>query len=153
MRSAPGPVRATPVLVAMTLLAFGCSSVSGAHSTPMAGCEFAAPTNLGRTVNSGFFEGGPSLSADGLALYFASDRVGSYGKEDIWVSVRPATTGPFGPPTNLGSTVNSLYSDFAPEVSMDGLSLYFGSDRTGGKGGVDLWVAQRATASGPFGAP
>jgi Tol biopolymer transport system component len=104
-------------------------------------------------VNGASFDGGPSLSSDGLALYFASDRVRGYGKEDIWVSTRRTTTVPFGPPTDLGSTINSVFSDLAPDVSTDGLSLYFGSDRSGGVGDFDLWVARRASTSDPFGVP
>jgi Tol biopolymer transport system component len=153
MGSVPNVVRSIAFALALTLLVFGCTSRSEVHPTGAAGCQFGAPTDLAQPVNTGFFNGGPSLSADGLALYFASDRVGGYGKEDIWVSTRAMATAPFGPPTNLGPTVNSLYSDFAPEISADGFSLYLGSDRPGGEGGVDLWMAKRASATGPFGPP
>ena len=46
-------------------------------------------------------------------------------------------------PSNLGSVVNSKYSDFAPFISANGNSLYFCSDREGGFGGQDIWVSRK----------
>ena len=43
--------------------------------------------------------------------------------------------------------------DGCPIQSPDGLSLYMASNRPGGKGGLDIWVATRATTSAPWGAP
>jgi hypothetical protein len=40
-----------------------------------------------------------------------------------------------------------------PAISKDGLSLYFGSDRPGGFGGVDMWVSQRANVEAPWDPP
>ena len=63
----------------------------------------------------------------------------------------------FGTPTNLGPTINrgptinSFYEDSAPSISSDGLTLYFSSDRSGGLGSFDLWVATRSTADDEWG--
>lgn len=51
----------------------------------------------------------------------------------------------WSPAVNVGPPVNSSAIEFGPFISKDGLSLYFGSDRPGGFGGIDIWVAQRAT--------
>src|SRR5213592_3820575 len=60
----------------------------------------------------------------------------------------------WGPAVNLGcGTINSASNDQGPGISKDGLSLYFGSDRAGGAGGLDLWVAQRPTQDAPWGTP
>jgi hypothetical protein len=56
-------------------------------------------------------------------------------------------------PVNLGSVVNSPFSDFAPSPSADGLSLYFTSTRPDSRGGEDLWVSHRASRHDPFGPP
>lgn len=56
-------------------------------------------------------------------------------------------------PVNLGSGINSSASDQHPAISPDGLSLYFVSDRAGGLGGLDLYVAQRAAPGDPWGPP
>jgi hypothetical protein len=57
----------------------------------------------------------------------------------------------WSPPVNLGSVVNApfntdpvLMADNSPELSKDGLSLYFGSVRPGGSGSTDLYVSRRS---------
>jgi len=47
-------------------------------------------------------------------------------------------------PVNLGATINSAFAENHPNLSKDELSLYFTSDRPGGAGTSDLWVARRA---------
>jgi hypothetical protein len=49
--------------------------------------------------------------------------------------------------------VNTASLDGCPIQSPDGLSLYMASNRPGGLGGLDIWVATRASANGPWGAP
>src|SRR6266571_5686389 len=84
------------------------------------------PVNLGRVVNGPGFDGGPSLSADGRALYFISDRPGSrQGGGDIWVARRRSASAPFAPPQRLGAAVNSQANEGSPSISGDGLLLYF----------------------------
>jgi Tol biopolymer transport system component len=56
-------------------------------------------------------------------------------------------------PVNLGAPVNTAANETGPALSKDGLSLYFTSTRAGGSGGQDIWVAQRASVDGPWGAP
>jgi WD40-like Beta Propeller Repeat len=64
------------------------------------------------------------------------------------------TAGRFGDwsaPVNLGEAVNSAFEDFLPELSKNGRSLYFGSNRPGPYGGEDLWVSRRASLADPWG--
>jgi Tol biopolymer transport system component len=58
-------------------------------------------------------------------------------------------------PVNLGCTINSAAADQGPALSKDGLSLYFASARVapGAQGAADIYVAQRASTSAPWGAP
>ena len=42
---------------------------------------------------------------------------------------------------NLGPVINSSYWDLSPNISADGSTLYFCSDRPGGIGSADLWQA------------
>jgi WD40-like Beta Propeller Repeat len=51
------------------------------------------------------------------------------------------------------SELNTASLDGCPIQSPDGLSLYIASNRPGGRGGLDIWVATRASASAPWGAP
>ncbi len=48
--------------------------------------------NLGALVNSGAEDRAPSISADGLELYFHSNRPGGHGSDDIWMTTRPTTS-------------------------------------------------------------
>lgn len=54
---------------------------------------------------------------------------------------------------NLGPVINSTLSDQQPAISKDGRSLYFASNRSGGLGGFDIYVSQRASAHAPWGSP
>jgi hypothetical protein len=111
---------------------------------------FGRPQNLGPVINSPASDFGACTSADGLELYFASDRAGGFGTADIWLSTRPSVDVSWGPPANLGATVNSPYMEAYPSLSSDGLTLYFsdlysGTSRPGGLGGADIWVATRTS--------
>lgn len=78
----------------------------------------------------------PGVAGPGAA------REAGLAESDVWSA-----------PVNLGATVNSPFVDFTPELSPDGLSLYFSSNRPGGSGGPDLWVARRPAADAPWEAP
>lgn len=51
------------------------------------------------------------------------------------------------------AAVNTEFLDGCPVHSPDGLSLYLASNRPGGLGGLDIWVAHRSSTDAPFGAP
>ena len=59
----------------------------------------------------------------------------------------------FGAPANLGPVVNSPYDDGSPDISADGLWLYFDSLRADGAGSWDIWVTKRETVSSDWGPP
>lgn len=92
---------------------------------------------------SGMFEDyDPALSADGNSLYFCSNRP-IPGQEqrhfDIYVVTKDAS-GNWGEPRNLGAPVNTASNEFYPSVSDDG-TLIFSSNRPGGKGNYDIYMA------------
>ena len=99
--------------------------------------------NLGPAVNGPKQDSAASISADGLTLYFNSDRLGGYGSFDIYVTTRATKASPWGPPTNLGPTLNSSADDVFPWISTNGLEMYLGSYRNGGQGRCDIYVARR----------
>ena len=133
-------------------------SVAGLGTSAMAQADlaFGEPTNLGPIINSASGEGSPTISADGLELYFGSDRPGGYGGNDLWVSTRPSTDAEWAAPVNLGPVVNSATAEGTPSISPDGLTLFFsdwGDPRPGGHGSVDLWVTTRASKDDAWGEP
>ncbi|MEN6428518.1 MAG: discoidin domain-containing protein [Phycisphaerales bacterium] len=118
---------------------------------------FGEPENLGPVINSSSYELGATTSMDDLELYFTAT-AGGYGAWDVWVSTRQNVNDPWGLPSNLGPTVNSLYDEGFPKLSWDGLALYFsdvypGTPRPGGLGGADIWMSIRASRSASWGTP
>jgi hypothetical protein len=51
------------------------------------------------------------------------------------------------------SELNTTANDGCPIESPDGLRLYTATNRPGGLGGIDIWMAERASKDAPFGAP
>jgi hypothetical protein len=105
--------------------------------------DWSAPINLGPPVSTVFAEGGTGISKDGLSFYISSTRPGGCGNFDIWVSSRESVDDAWGEPVNLGCDVNSAGLDAAPFLTIDGHRMYFHSDRPGGAGSFDLYVARR----------
>jgi hypothetical protein len=111
------------------------------------------PVNLGPPINTEYDEGYPvSLTNNGLSLYFGSNRPGSYGQQDIWVSQRASIDDPWGAPQNLGPTINSTapYLQHSPHITEDGHRMYFFSTRPGDYGAGDLWVSYRQDTHDDF---
>ena len=117
---------------------------------------FGTPENLGPEINTSYGEACPCLSPDGLSLYFCdgwSIAPGGYGLQDIWMCTRATLDEPWERPTNIGPPINGANTEGFPNMSSDGLSLLFTSDRPGGSGGWDIWVATRETISDPWDEP
>ena len=90
----------------------------------------------------------PSVRFDGLEMFLASDRAGSLGLNDLWVSTRESVLDNWGTPTNLGGTINSTVGDTQPYIAADRLTLFFSSNRPGGCGGFDLYMTTRTKLAG-----
>ena len=105
------------------------------------GDNWTSPQNLGQSVNSPEWESQPSLSADGRTLYFVSDRKGSLGKRDIWVS-KLDSTNMWAKATNLGNPINTIEDDLSPFIHANGKTLFFASEGHVGMGGLDLYFTE-----------
>jgi hypothetical protein len=119
---------------------------------------YETPVHLNSLINTTEFEGGPSLSADGLELYFVSGRpgaLGGTGDQDIYVSRRRSIDEDWGAPERVPPPISSAYFDITASISHDGLALYFGSNRPGlfSPPWPDLWVSRRASVHDPWGEP
>jgi hypothetical protein len=105
--------------------------------------DWGIAMSSGLTLNSPSNDGPSWISADGLVIFFHSDRPGGYGSDDLYVARRQTEFFPWARCMNLGPTINSSASDYAPSISTDGLTLYFSSNRPGGLGGsyADIYQA------------
>lgn len=82
------------------------------------------------------------FTVSGSELYVVSDREGSLGGRDIFISKKQAS-GQWGPLTNLGPQINTVYDEDAPFVSADGKTLYFSSNGHNSIGGFDIFRSSR----------
>lgn len=111
--------------------------------------DWSSVANLGSRVNSSSLDYFPCISADGLSLYFYSARAGGRGGGDLWVTTRSSTNEPWGYAQNMGSAINSSREDVSPNISADGLSLIFSSDRSSN---YDLYISTRPSINSAWSA-
>lgn len=89
-------------------------------------------------LNSAEWDSQPSISCDGNTMYFVSNREGGIGGSDIYAS-KLQSNGIWGPPQNLGSTINTEGDEETPFIAPDGLTLYFTSTGHPGMGDADVF--------------
>ena len=150
--------RVVGALVVLSLIAVGAAAVLAVHQRPRRQTFFTdaetirvaaeatlprdilwqPPAPLAELVNTQEEDYEPRLSWDGLTLFFVRGQAGE--NADIYISRRTVSGWTEATPLDQ---VNSAYDDLGPEPSRDGRALYFYSDRPGGSGGYDLWVARR----------
>lgn len=96
---------------------------------------------LSNEVNSRWREGAATVSPDGNYLIFTScQREGGYGSCDLYIAVKRGNR--WVGARNLGPQVNTKHWESQPGFAADGRTLYFSSNRPGGKGGKDIFVTQ-----------
>lgn len=110
---------------------------------------FDEPQRLPDTLNSAENDGRPTVSADELELYFYSERAGGLGHADLWRAARVSTSEAFGTAAFV-SALSSAASDYDPGLSVDGLTLYFVSNRPDVANSTDLWIATRPSTQASF---
>jgi hypothetical protein len=89
----------------------------------------------------------PSLTGDQLEIIFCRTLIAGNG--DIWHATRASVTDPFGTPTAV-TELNASGNENTPDISADGLTIYFSSDRGGN---VDVWTSTRTTRQDAWGPP
>ena len=92
---------------------------------------------LQQPLNSTDNEGAQCISQDGRFIVFTICGEKGMGSCDLYWSKKIGDE--WSKPRNLGSNVNSKFWDSQPSFSIDGKTLYFTSNRPGGKGGKDIW--------------
>lgn len=82
------------------------------------------------------------LSYEMNVLFMGISREDTYGQQDLYVSF-PDGENSWTEPINLGKTINTEKSDFAPFLSSDGKTLYFASYGHEGYGNSDIFKSTR----------
>lgn len=120
-----------------TIFSFSSNNDLGdLYQSNLVGTEWSKPEKLNKHVNTEFWEGSCSMTADGRYLYFASERKGGLGGRDIWVSEK--VNGDWGPASNLGPVINTSFDEDAPFIHPDGITLFLSSKGHSSIGGYDI---------------
>ena len=97
---------------------------------------------LNKYINSMNLQTFASESTDGKQLYITSNRKGSIGNLDIYVSALNEKND-WGPAKNLGENINTPFNEETPFVAPDNNTLYFSSEGHNNIGGYDVFVSKR----------
>jgi hypothetical protein len=101
--------------------------------------SFGPLTPLPGLAGAGYDES-PSLTPDALTLVFDSNRAATSSPSDLFIATRINTVVNFGTPTAL-ATLNSVNTDVQPNISGDGNTIYFASNRNNTQ--YDLFAATK----------
>jgi hypothetical protein len=90
------------------------------------------------------YDAHPRVTADGLTMYWSSMRTdgGAQGGADIWKATRASRAGAFGTPRRVAE-LNTSANESPTWVSADDCVMYLQSNRAGGAGDQDIWVATK----------
>ncbi|RNL56667.1 OmpA family protein [Pedobacter jejuensis] len=104
--------------------------------------KWSIPQSVGLQVNSKDFNAAqPFVTSDGKFLIFSSDRMGGYGKYDLWyAAIR--SDGTIGQAVNLGPEINSEADEKAPYYNTITKKLIFSTDGRIGFGGMDFYESE-----------
>jgi len=147
-------VGVTPRPLVVTLFGAACCLFGGACGNTVLevgqaqpGYQFGTPRLL-TELDTSYANENPTLTADLLELFFTSGR--GDNSADVWTARRTSAQDPFGAPS-LVSEVSTSAFETSPAISLDGLTLYYGSDQSGGAGEVDIWQVTRPDRGSSWG--
>jgi len=104
-------------------------------------------------INTAGNEGTPILNSNFTNIYFTRCSANNTAKQGckIFTSSRNGQNWSRPKPLQFGNDTTGVVGH--PAISRDELTIYFASDRNGGMGGKDIWVAKRKSKSENFGRP
>lgn len=134
----------------------GCNRPDGLgdcdiYMAEIEGDKWATPRNLGRTVNSEYWDSQPTISPGKDRLYFVSNRPSPTNPDgegqddtDIWYCDWDEDLGEWKAAINLGPDVNTSKAEASPFIGADGNTLFFASNgHTPNMGGLDFYRSKR----------
>jgi outer membrane protein OmpA-like peptidoglycan-associated protein/Tol biopolymer transport system component/Tfp pilus assembly protein PilF len=111
------------------------------YSSALTNGKWSDVANMGKAVNTAAWDAQPTVSADGRTMIFSSNRLGTLGGSDLWMTYRDQNNS-WTIPQNMGAVINSRGNDESPFLHPDGRTLYFRSDGRTGMGGFDIYYTR-----------
>lgn len=102
--------------------------------------EWSAAGKMPRPINTSYFEGSISMTADESTLYFVSERPEGLGQGDIYVSHKKGDG--WSSPKNIGSIVNTELDEKFVFIHPNGKTLFFASDGHPTMGSYDIFKSE-----------
>ena len=124
------------------------AAAKGLYSTWAPAISIEQIPGTASSFNTAALEGCAFVSRDGKMLWYASNRAGSLGLIDIYVSTRESTHDGWSAPVNANAlyegdaNINTAANEVCPTLARDGHTFYFVSNKPGGCGGEDIWVTR-----------
>lgn len=94
-----------------------------------------------KTINTTFFDGAATMTADGSTMYFVSEQNAKKSQSDIYVVEKVGSR--WGKAVALPAEINSKGRETTPYITPDGRYLFFSSNGMVGMGGYDVYVVER----------
>ncbi|MCK7461977.1 MAG: hypothetical protein MZU84_07940 [Sphingobacterium sp.] len=94
--------------------------------------------NLGKPINTIYWESHGFITPDGKTLYLSSNRQGGSGDLDIWKSEKKAD-GTWDNPVNCGEIINTPFNEDTPFFDQGSNALLFSSSGHISLGGYDVF--------------
>lgn len=139
-----------------TLYFTGCNRPDGLgdcdiYVAEIEGDRWSKPRNLGRTVNSEFWDSQPTITPDKSRLYFSSNRPSPTNPDgegdddiDIWYCDWDDDLGEWKAAKNMGPEVNTPKQEVSPFIGSDGYTLFFASNGLlPNMGGLDFYRTKK----------
>jgi hypothetical protein len=102
--------------------------------------EWSAAQKMPRPINTSYFEGSISMTADGNTIYFVSERPEGEGQGDIYVSTKKGES--WSSPKNLGAVVNTDLDEKFVFIHPNGKTLFFASNGHQTMGSYDIFKTE-----------
>jgi len=111
---------------------------------------WSAPIPVAELDGAGSLDHGPTVTADGLTIYFGSDRITGPIDSNLYRATRSTRAELFGTPV-LEAAASTASQEFRPELLLGDQQVAFASTRGGGFS--QMWIAPRSSVDGSLGTP
>jgi Tol biopolymer transport system component len=105
--------------------------------------KWKAAADVPGSINTNAHDACTGMSADGKTIFIYKNDLKDPQSRGGDIYISKIVNGKWKTPENLGKPINSSYWEGGACISPDGKTLFFTSERPGGQGNSDIWMAKR----------